>query len=979
MKTIKIFLVSSNELLEERESISIFVLQENKRLFNEGISFELVVWEELLHSFTPVGTIQKYFNNEMLKCEIVIVLFYKKVGQFTKEEFTIAYKNLKDGNNPKYMFVFFKDVNTPFNRMDDELVKIYELKKEIEKNGQLYDTFSFANDLILKLKNQINLIVTASTSNDLNYELANYIQHVYTKYQRIEVYNPLSIQIAPYIEKVFIDLNAEYFRQVEEEDSLQNSLKNQINDSALSSCRRIELKVTGSLTNAINENDSAIIIGESGTGKTTFLKYLTVIHSKALISSNEKIETLSIKPRIPILIILKEFSDYLNSKKNISERCVEFINYFNNYLADYDCGVSKKFILSYLKKGQCIVMFDGLDEVTNYLESIKISKIISDVNRHYPKNQYIMTSRPVSYNILNKVVFNNVKRIKIKFLDDNSIEKFIEKWAKQIEGNNSTERLNISKFIEEIKNNPSTYDLCTNPFALGLILILQYSQSENITRTELYYKYIETFIMNDCSDIQIDCFNIDDIYTLLGYIAFQMHMNKTNKVNIKSIKDYIKEYIRNSDSNYTDERTYEAIIKGLINRNGLFTKKSEFYKFIHTNFQEYLTAKYCIASNNTKRILLSKITDEFWHSSITLAAEILSHYSEEEYKIFIEQILDNKYDQDNNLSHIILASKCICEIKSNNNILNKKIQKKLLKSITDKDLSIYTRRTIGELLGKIGDPRIMCEVPIMIPIEKGEFLMGSTDEEIENAINVGAEERLSKWNVQYPEETHRILESLYKREPLQTKLILKKFEISKYPITNQQYKYFIDDTRHSPPNLDYDWAKQYNWNDYMYPNGKANHPVVLIEYSDAILYCKWLSEKTNKIFRLPTEAEWEKSARYTDGRVYPWGNELNEKYCNINSSGFGHTLPVGLYEEGKSKYGAMDMIGNVWEWCSAIHDLPCEDREPLSRKYKYIVKGGSWSTDRSRTRCSYRTIDVPGTRNLLSVGFRIVRCLEDDY
>jgi hypothetical protein len=92
----------------------------------------------------------------MLKCDIVIALFYKKVGQFTKEEFDIAYKSLKEGNNPQHIFVFFKEPTmTEINKDTlEEALKVIELKEEIEKAKQIYNTFSFEQDLILKLKNR---------------------------------------------------------------------------------------------------------------------------------------------------------------------------------------------------------------------------------------------------------------------------------------------------------------------------------------------------------------------------------------------------------------------------------------------------------------------------------------------------------------------------------------------------------------------------------------------------------------------------------------------------------------------------------------------------------------------------------------------------------------------------------------------------------------------------------------------------------
>jgi len=156
MQIIKIFLASSGELKEEREQIGLFIAQENKALVKQDIFLELIVWEELLHSFRG-ERIQEYFNKEMLKCNIVIALFYKKVGQFTKEEFDLAYKELKEGRNPQHMFVFFKEGST--KDINKDYIKIIELKEDIEKAEQMYNNFSSIEDLILKLKRQLDQVI----------------------------------------------------------------------------------------------------------------------------------------------------------------------------------------------------------------------------------------------------------------------------------------------------------------------------------------------------------------------------------------------------------------------------------------------------------------------------------------------------------------------------------------------------------------------------------------------------------------------------------------------------------------------------------------------------------------------------------------------------------------------------------------------------------------------------------------------------
>jgi formylglycine-generating enzyme required for sulfatase activity len=130
------------------------------------------------------------------------------------------------------------------------------------------------------------------------------------------------------------------------------------------------------------------------------------------------------------------------------------------------------------------------------------------------------------------------------------------------------------------------------------------------------------------------------------------------------------------------------------------------------------------------------------------------------------------------------------------------------------------------------------------------------------------------------------------------------FEIGKYPLTNREYSQFVEATRYQAPPY---------WKEGAFPHEEATHPVVGITKRDAEAYCKWLSDKTGKRYRLPTEWEWEWAAAGPHGWEYPWGDQFDKDKCNTTESGSEGTTPVGSYVTGKSFCGASDMSGNVWE------------------------------------------------------------------
>ena len=265
----------------------------------------------------------------------------------------------------------------------------------------------------------------------------------------------------------------------------------------------------------------------------------------------------------------------------------------------------------------------------------------------------------------------------------------------------------------------------------------------------------------------------------------------------------------------------------------------------------------------------------------------------------------------------------------------------------------------------------IAELPYTVPVPGGGFLAGSSKEERELAYSLD--------EAAYGHSATR-KQGWYDRERPMAQVETVAFSIMQTPVTNAAYQAFVDATGHRVPDVDEATWKSYGlvhpfartrrhaWVEGRPPEGREEHPVVLVSHEDAAAYATWFSEATGETWRLPTEIEWEKAARGLGAYTFPWGNDWDEEALNSHDLGPFDTEPVGSYLHGASPFDMLDAAGQVYEWTASRSGAASGSGDT-----RFFVKGGSWD-DKGCGVCRPAARHTrPADLKHILVGFRLVK------
>ena len=762
-----------------------------------------------------------------------------------------------------------------------------------------------------------------------------------------------------------------------------------------------------------------VLLGEPGGGKSTFINFLAhCLAAQVLEPDKSWLAYLNGWPKeeantLPVVVILRDFARHYAEKLPAKAEPQHLLDFIKARLEAQNLRFALPAIEKALDAGEAIVLLDGLDEVPTQTQRVFVRDAVRVLIGRYQKSRFLVSCRVLSYQPpasgKSDLRLPELPTFEIAPLNQEKIDRFVSAWYSELGRMGSVPSEDVAVLTERLREavrRPDLQRLAPNPLLLTVMSLVHTHRGRLPDARALLYEETVDILLWRWEQIKLgghddaprlrqyllEAGRTDvDLKRILWQLAYEAHSASRPNDKGEALADISEHRIlkalaalkcdeRNPDG---DLNWAKRIVDLMKTRAGLLLERQpEIFTFPHRTFQEYLAGAHLAAQADFSRLVsnLARKDAPLWREGILYAVGKLVYVNGDVDKplaLVAELCPADAHDSDIAWYLAWLGGDVLQEVglkRVRDSIfgrdLLKREQTRLQELIEGGKLAPRERTRAGSSLTALGDPRFdpecwyLPDEPSLgfICIPAGSFIMGSVNDD---------------------EKPQHELDLAYD------------YWLSKYPVTVAQYSAFVK-------------ASGYETQDKESLHGVTNHPVVNVTWYDALSYCKWLEGRLktwakrtkeeraltegdalssfvfglssgNLHVSLPSEAEWEKAARGTDGRTYPWGEKADPNRANYNVTSIGGTSPVGAFPGGISPYGLLDMSGNVWEWTRSfgynVSKYPYnsqDGREDLSREdVTRALRGGSFGNDGDNARCAYRGRFYPLNWNR-SNGFRVM-------
>lgn len=731
----------------------------------------------------------------------------------------------------------------------------------------------------------------------------------------------------------------------------------------------------------LHQHPRLVLLGDPGGGKTTFVNFVALCMAGEILGRSGIGLDLLTSPLpddkgedrktrqpwrhgalLPVRVVLRDFAARGLPKKGraTAQHLWDFLEseLRKEGLGDYFRSLRGEL----LSPAGGLLLLDGLDEVPEAKRCRdQIREVVESFVQTLPSCRVLVTSRVYAYRNQGWELRGFTEATLAPF-SNGQIRRFVDRWYAHVAPLRKLApeiaEARAERLKEAIFRSERLHELAERPLLLALMASLHAWRGGNLPegREELYAGAVDLLL--HLWESQRETFDAegrpvqqpslaellevgkDKVRQILQELAFQAHASQQDARGTADIPEE-KLVTRLMNLSRAPGRNPKLLMDYLRERTGLLEARGEgVYAFPHRTFQEYLSACHLTGGSFPKEIAeLARKDPSRWREVLVLAGAKVAKGATGSVWQLVEALCQREPDPEGgdlpdvwgaHLAGLVVSESVDLEdVADWNRPKLERLQNWLVRLLRDERLPAVERALAGESLARLGDPRT--EVTTVDGMEfrevpAGKFLMGDERHEVE---------------IPYA------------------------FRMARFPVTVAQSRE----------------AVEAGGVEFKIPEGlgrPANQPMTVVSWLEARAFCAWLTRKWREEgriesdweVRLPSEAEWEKAARGTDGRQYPWGDEFEAERVNVQETGIGQPSAVGCFPRGVSPWGCEEMSGNVWEWTLSLWEDGSNSIEELTEKSR-VVRGGSYVSGSRLVRCAYRHWLVPRYR-YDDVGFRVV-------